>query len=152
MSDLNYWSELLNSRLSRRRILSLTSAGLGVAALTSFGCGSDSADSPPTSTSTTTSASAATDATPAPTTSSPAFDEEALIAAAKQEGSGVFYSIGSNTADLVDAFTKKYGINIDLQRLSSGPVIQRFSAESEIDNFTADWSLSRTMAWQWMRS
>src|SRR5689334_3445292 len=62
-----------------------------------------------------------------------AADLEALIKAAKAEGELVVY--GSSTDNVLkrvgDAFTAAYGIKHSFIRLSSTPLMQRYSAEAE---------------------
>lgn len=67
-------------------------------------------------------------------------DEAALLAAAKKEGKLTFYSVVPQQAaqDFIDGFTKKYGLEMDYQRLTTGPLVQRFVAETQSGNFTAD--------------
>ena len=73
----------------------------------------------------------------------PAFsqtEETALMAAAKKEGRGMFYT----TAPLAEAqrvtlpFKEKYGIEIEVLRLTSGELQQRFAAEVETNNVISD--------------
>jgi iron(III) transport system substrate-binding protein len=66
--------------------------------------------------------------------------EADLVAAAKAEGRGTLYAvIDPNLAQrTLDAFAKKYGIEIDLQRMTSSVLSQRFSAEMEAGSLVAD--------------
>ena len=66
-------------------------------------------------------------------------DEEALVAAARTEGKGVFYDTFRATAPhMVDAFTKKYGIELELVTPTTAELSQRFSTEAKIGNVVAD--------------
>jgi ABC-type Fe3+ transport system substrate-binding protein len=67
-------------------------------------------------------------------------DEAALAQAARAEGKVSLYSvIPQNAAQgFVDRFTARYGIAIDYQRLTSGPLGQRFAAEATSGNMNAD--------------
>jgi iron(III) transport system substrate-binding protein len=71
-------------------------------------------------------------------------DDAALVAAAKNEGHGTFYSNMDPTAgaEILASFKARYGIQVDLERLTSGPLLQRFSAEMEGNMPTADVFLS----------
>ena len=66
--------------------------------------------------------------------------EASLVAAAKAEGKAVFYSVVPQAVaqDFIDGFKKKYGVEIDYQRLTTGPLVQRYVAETQSGNFTAD--------------
>ena len=59
--------------------------------------------------------------------------EESLAAAAKREGRGMLYTVTppEPTAALLNAFTAKYGIPIDIQKLTGAALAQRFVAERE---------------------
>jgi iron(III) transport system substrate-binding protein len=65
---------------------------------------------------------------------------EALVKAAKAEGEIVIY--GSSTDNVLkrvgDAFTAAYGIRHSFVRLSSTPLMQRYSAEASAGNIAAD--------------
>ncbi|PJJ62403.1 ABC transporter substrate-binding protein [Compostimonas suwonensis] len=65
---------------------------------------------------------------------------QTLIDAAKAEGSVTWYS-GFSPAQLqptADLFQKTYGITVDLVRVSSGPLVQRFTAEMQSGAPAAD--------------
>ncbi len=64
----------------------------------------------------------------------------ALVAAAKKEGQGTLYSVVEPTVtrNTVAAFTAKYGIEIEVDRLIAGPLLQRLGAEEESGNMVAD--------------
>jgi iron(III) transport system substrate-binding protein len=66
--------------------------------------------------------------------------DEALVAAAKKEGRGTLYSVVEPTVTrkTIAAFTAKYGIEIEVDRLIAGPLLQRLSAEEESGNMVAD--------------
>ena len=67
------------------------------------------------------------------------FDEDALVAAARTEGKGVFYDTFRATAPhMVDAFTKKYGIELELVTPTTSELVQRFSTEAKIGKVVAD--------------
>jgi len=63
-----------------------------------------------------------------------------LVAAAKREGTGTIYTVADPALvqGLLDAFEKTYAIKIQMQRLSSGPLAQRFAAESQAGTHVAD--------------
>lgn len=63
-----------------------------------------------------------------------------LIAAAQEEGSVVFYSSPhENVAGaLAEAFEAEYGVSAEFVRLSSEPLLQRYSAEAASGTFAAD--------------
>ncbi len=67
-------------------------------------------------------------------------NEAALVTAAKAEGKVTFYSVVPQAAaqEFIDGFTKKYGVAMDYQRLTTGPLVQRYVAETQSGNFTAD--------------
>ncbi len=69
-----------------------------------------------------------------------AADEATLAAAAKREGTGMLYSViePAITQALLAAFEKKYGVKVEFQRLGTGPLAQRYSAEVEGGNVVAD--------------
>jgi iron(III) transport system substrate-binding protein len=62
-----------------------------------------------------------------------AAEDDALVAAAKAEGRGTLYAAldPSITQAVLDAFAKRYGISVELQRTTAGTLAQRFSAEQE---------------------
>ena len=78
-------------------------------------------------------------AQPKPAAPNPA-EVEALIKAAKAEGELVIY--GSSTDNVLkrvgDAYTAAYGIKHSFIRLSSPPLMQRYSAEASAGNIAAD--------------
>lgn len=63
-----------------------------------------------------------------------------LVAAAKREGKGTIYTVADPALiqGLLDAFDKAYGIKVQMQRLSSGPLAQRFAAEHQAGTHVAD--------------
>jgi iron(III) transport system substrate-binding protein len=65
---------------------------------------------------------------------------EALVAAAKAEGSFVWYSAPPEglAKRVSDAFTAKYGVRAQFVRLQTVPQRIRYSAEAEAGNFAAD--------------
>lgn len=67
----------------------------------------------------------------AASTGDPALDK--LVAAAKKEGQVTFYSVPAEeeAQRVVDAFSQKYGIRTNFQRLVSAQLQQRFSAEAQ---------------------
>jgi iron(III) transport system substrate-binding protein len=69
-----------------------------------------------------------------------AMSEAELVAAAKKEGEGVLYTVTvpEPTDNMLAAFTKKYGIKIDIQKLTGAALAQRFSAEYAADKHIAD--------------
>jgi iron(III) transport system substrate-binding protein len=69
---------------------------------------------------------------------------DALVAAAKKEGGGTFYTAEDPTIakNVVAAFKDKYGIDIDVLRLPSNTLAQRFTAEVENNKMVADLILS----------
>lgn len=71
---------------------------------------------------------------------SAAADLDALIKAAKAEGEVSLYSSATENVPkrVGAAFTAKYGIKFNGLRISSSPLMQRFSAESEAGNVAAD--------------
>jgi iron(III) transport system substrate-binding protein len=66
--------------------------------------------------------------------------DDALADAAKAEGRVNLYAvIPQNAAQgFLDRFTSRYGVAVDYQRLTSGPLGQRFAAEAETGNMNAD--------------
>ncbi|MGY6709419.1 MAG: ABC transporter substrate-binding protein [Rhizobiaceae bacterium] len=66
--------------------------------------------------------------------------EQSVIDDAKQEGSVTFYSVVPQEAaqSFIDAFQAKYDITLDYQRLTSGPMGQRYAAEAEAGAVVAD--------------
>ena len=69
-----------------------------------------------------------------------AAEEAALAAGAKGEDGGMLYSVIEPTViqALLAAFKTKYGIEVQFQRLGSGPLGQRFAAENAAGAPTAD--------------
>jgi iron(III) transport system substrate-binding protein len=69
-----------------------------------------------------------------------AVDEAALVSAAKKEGKGTLYTVTvpEPTENLLKAFTKKYGIEIDIQKLTGAALAQRFTAEYDSNINLAD--------------
>ena len=67
-------------------------------------------------------------------------DLDALVAAAKAEGSLVWYSAPPEglAKRVSDAFTAKYGIRAQFVRLQTVPQRIRYAAEAEANNFAAD--------------
>jgi len=67
-------------------------------------------------------------------------DLEALIKAAKAEGQVTLYSAPTENVPrrVGEAFTAKYGIKFNFTRISSAPLMQRYSVESESGNVGAD--------------
>jgi iron(III) transport system substrate-binding protein len=64
----------------------------------------------------------------------------ALVDAAKSEGALTVYTNVDPTLvqKLGEAFTKAYGINVDIQRQASSALAQRFMAENDTNNTVAD--------------
>lgn len=64
----------------------------------------------------------------------------ALVEAARREGSGVLYATQDPavTQLVLDEFLRRYGVQVDFLRLSSGPMAQRFSTEAESGRVTVD--------------
>lgn len=69
-----------------------------------------------------------------------AFDLDALIAAAKKEGSVSYYSTGAQDAatGLSSAFTAKYGIKVELFRIGDTQMEQRIRSEVSANKLGAD--------------
>ena len=67
-------------------------------------------------------------------------DLDALVSAAKAEGSLVWYSAPPEglAKRISDAFSAKYGIRVQFVRLQTVPQRIRYSAEAEAGNFAAD--------------
>jgi iron(III) transport system substrate-binding protein len=74
---------------------------------------------------------------PVPVTKNP---REALVSAAKQEGSLTWYTTDPPAAvnRLVKAFSAKYQINVDYVRAASNELTQRYSAEAQAGKVQAD--------------
>jgi iron(III) transport system substrate-binding protein len=66
--------------------------------------------------------------------------EAALLAAARREGRGVIYSNAEPDAmeRVMKAFTAKYGLDADTQRLTGAALAKRFTAEIETNVHNAD--------------
>jgi iron(III) transport system substrate-binding protein len=77
--------------------------------------------------------------TPAAGSSSPT-GLSALIAAAKQEGQVTYYGSldPSQLNKVAAAFTKQYGIKVNVVRLASNALVQRFASEAQSGKGTAD--------------
>lgn len=67
-------------------------------------------------------------------------DLDAMVKAAKAEGEVTWYSSSPDTQNkrVTDAFTAKYGIRVQVLRLSSNGLQQRYSAEAAAGNIAAD--------------
>ena len=63
---------------------------------------------------------------------------EDLIAGAQKEGTVTFYASPINPRIVSDAFTKKYGIRVDLLRIGSSELNPRFAAEAAAKSVAAD--------------
>lgn len=86
------------------------------------------------------SASAIGALTLAPRPALSAIDEAALAAAAKKEGRGVIYA-GTTlepTQAILNAFKARYGIDIDMQKLTGLAMAQRFMAEYDTKTAVCD--------------
>ncbi|WP_022883394.1 ABC transporter substrate-binding protein [Glaciibacter superstes] len=70
----------------------------------------------------------------------PTADADPLVAEAKAEGSVTLYSSVEEAATMAftESFTEKYGIQVDVVRLTSAQLAQRFSAESAAGASAAD--------------
>jgi iron(III) transport system substrate-binding protein len=66
--------------------------------------------------------------------------EADLIAAARREGKVTFYSVIPQNVmqPMIDLFRTRYGVAMDYQRLTSGPLSQRYAAEAGANNVVAD--------------
>lgn len=60
--------------------------------------------------------------------------------AARREGRGLLYAVSDPAASMATlaAFKAKYGIEVEFQRLTSGPLAQRYAAEADAGNIQAD--------------
>ena len=78
--------------------------------------------------------------TAASTAASAQADLDALVKAARAEGELLYFSSQPEaiSKQLSDAFTAKYGIKTVFLRGSSNPLMQRYSAEAEAGNLSAD--------------
>jgi iron(III) transport system substrate-binding protein len=67
-------------------------------------------------------------------------DTDALVAAAKAECAVTYYAANDPAVSkrLADAFEAKYGIPVEVVRLASGALAQRFAAEAETSTVAAD--------------
>lgn len=65
---------------------------------------------------------------------------EALVAAAKTEGALTYYAANDPAVSkrIADAFQAKYGIPVEVVRLASGALAQRYAAEAETNSVVAD--------------
>ena len=65
---------------------------------------------------------------------------DSLIKAAKAEGELTYYMVlpESTTKRINDAFEAKYGLRVQVVRLPSNPIMQRYAAEAEAGSFAAD--------------
>jgi iron(III) transport system substrate-binding protein len=77
---------------------------------------------------------------PAPSAASPNSEDASLIAAAKREGSVVFYGTSSLDALKADAdgFEKAYGIKVTYVRITSAPLTARVDTEAAAGRIRAD--------------
>lgn len=66
--------------------------------------------------------------------------EDAVLEAARQEGRVTFYSVVPQeiAQPFIEGFQAMYGITLDYQRLTSGPLGQRYAAEAEAGTVVAD--------------
>jgi iron(III) transport system substrate-binding protein len=73
-----------------------------------------------------------------------AWAEDALVEAARKEGAGVLYTVTDPQLndEMLRAFTARYGIPVESQRISSAPLAQRFTAEAESGRVAADVMIS----------
>lgn len=73
---------------------------------------------------------------------------DALIAAAKKEGSLTLYTVTSQSAAEAqdEAFSKKYGVTVNLLRLAGSALEQRFSSEEAAGGTSADVIVDSTPA------
>jgi len=122
-----------------------TLALLVALALVAAACGGDSGDDPTTTTAdapTTTETQAESSSTTAAETTTTASEDElsALIEAAQEEGAVTHYSSAA-TAFLEaqgEAFFEEYGIPVEIVRVNSTALLERFAAETESDQHVAD--------------
>ncbi len=63
---------------------------------------------------------------------------DALVEAAKEEGSLVFYTPESNMSAVIEAFQDEYGITVDLYAAQSDTVLQRLMQEQEAGHQAVD--------------
>jgi ABC-type Fe3+ transport system substrate-binding protein len=80
--------------------------------------------------------------------------EQRLIEGAKREGALTLYSNAptNDNAALVGAFTRKYGIKVNLWRASSEEIRQRALAEAKARRFDVDFILNNSPALEALRS
>jgi iron(III) transport system substrate-binding protein len=83
---------------------------------------------------------APTNTAAAPQTTAGAPSLDALVAAAKTEGSVSWYAPSSETSisRVADAFEQKYGIKVQGLRFASAELLQRYSAEADSGKIVAD--------------
>lgn len=84
--------------------------------------------------------SASSDSGQGGTSSGPSTMEELVAAAKKESGSLTWYTAtvdSANTALAAD-FKKKYGISLEIVRLATGPLLQRFASEEQSGKPLAD--------------
>jgi iron(III) transport system substrate-binding protein len=131
----------------------------GLLAFASAACNSPAASAPPASSGAASSTpirtaapAAAASAVPSPSPSvvsaaggaaqaSPAaVDDSALANAARQEGGLTFYTVNPDSTNnlLTQTFKDRYAIDIQIVRLVTNPLDQRFAAEAQADNVAAD--------------
>jgi iron(III) transport system substrate-binding protein len=69
-----------------------------------------------------------------------AVDDSALANAARQEGGLTFYTVNPDSTNnlLTQTFKDRYDIDIQIVRLVTNPLDQRFAAEAQADHVTAD--------------
>jgi iron(III) transport system substrate-binding protein len=69
-----------------------------------------------------------------------AADTDALVAAARQEGRVMLYSVvdPTLTQKLIAAFQQRYGITVDQQRMLGNPIAQRVAAEAQSGTAVGD--------------
>jgi iron(III) transport system substrate-binding protein len=69
-----------------------------------------------------------------------AADTDALVAAARQEGRVMLYSVvdPTLTQKLIGAFQQRYGITVDQQRMLGNPIAQRVAAEAQAGTAVGD--------------
>src|SRR5712691_1732055 len=80
--------------------------------------------------------------------------EQRLVEGGRREGSLTLYSNAptEDNAELVGAFTKKYGIKINLWRASSEDIRQRALAEARAKRFDVDFILNNAPALEALRN
>lgn len=118
--------------ITRREVLKLMAVGGGMLAVEA--CAPAAAPSPSATAAPT---AAAATAAPSPVPGKPS---QQLIDAAKAEGKGMLYAVTDpafSTAMLAE-FKKRYGIDVEFTRLTSGPLGQKYAAEADAGNVVAD--------------